>query len=46
MQSTLLMKRWVEVGVVGGGEVWGEWEERMKMVEIGVRREEKARERE
>ncbi|EGD91634.1 hypothetical protein H112_00740 [Trichophyton rubrum D6] len=46
VQSTLLMKRWVEVGVVGGGEVWGEWEERMKMVEIGVRREEKARERE
>ncbi|OAL73400.1 nuclear distribution protein RO10 [Trichophyton violaceum] len=46
VQSTLLMKRWVEVGVVGGGEVWGEWEERMRMVEIGVRREEKARERE
>ncbi|EFR01432.1 hypothetical protein MGYG_04439 [Nannizzia gypsea CBS 118893] len=46
VQSTLLMKRWVEVGVVGGGEVWGEWEERMKMVERGVRREEKARERE
>ncbi|DAA77218.1 TPA_exp: Uncharacterized protein A8136_6478 [Trichophyton benhamiae CBS 112371] len=45
VQSTLLMKRWVEVGVVGGGEVWGEWEERMKMVERGVRREEKARER-
>lgn len=46
VQSTLLMKRWVEVGIVGGGEVWGEWEERMKMVERGVRREEKARERE
>ncbi|KAM5442326.1 hypothetical protein MferCBS31731_002701 [Microsporum ferrugineum] len=46
IQSSLLMKRWIEVGVVGGGEVWGEWEERLKMVERGVRREERARERE
>ncbi|EEP78826.1 predicted protein [Uncinocarpus reesii 1704] len=37
-RSALLMKRWMEVGIVGGGEVWGEWEERVRMAEREVRR--------
>ncbi|PGH12296.1 hypothetical protein AJ79_04362 [Helicocarpus griseus UAMH5409] len=37
-RSALLAKRWVEVGVVGAGEVWGEWEGRVERVERGVRR--------
>ncbi|WEW55926.1 hypothetical protein PRK78_001361 [Emydomyces testavorans] len=37
-RSALLMKRWMEVGIVGGGEVWGEWEERTRRAEREVRR--------
>ncbi|KAK2748022.1 hypothetical protein FQN55_004571 [Onygenales sp. PD_40] len=37
-RSALVAKRWVEVGVVGGSEVWGEWEGRVEGVERGVRR--------
>ncbi|EAS31317.3 nuclear distribution protein RO10 [Coccidioides immitis RS] len=37
-RSALLMKRWLEVGIVGGGEVWGEWEEKVRMAERAVRR--------
>ncbi|KGM91596.1 uncharacterized protein PADG_12276 [Paracoccidioides brasiliensis Pb18] len=37
-RSALLAKRWVEVGVVGGSEVWGEWEGRVERVEKAVRR--------
>lgn len=37
-RSALLMKRWMEVSVVGGGEVWGEWEERVRAAEREVRR--------
>jgi hypothetical protein len=35
----------MEVGIVGAGEVWGEWEERVEDVEKGVRRREVLRER-
>lgn len=43
-RSALLMKRWMEVGIVGGGEVWGDWEERVREVERGVRQFEVSRE--
>ncbi|PGH05938.1 hypothetical protein AJ80_08250 [Polytolypa hystricis UAMH7299] len=45
-QSVVLLKRWVEVGVLAGSEVWGEWEERVAMVERAVRRFEGRVERE
>lgn len=37
-RSALLMKRWMEVGIVGGGEVWGDWEGRVERVERTVKR--------
>ncbi|EER40656.1 nuclear distribution protein RO10 [Histoplasma capsulatum H143] len=37
-RSALVAKRWVEVGVLGGGEVWAEWEGRIEKVERAVRR--------
>lgn len=39
-RSALVIKRWVEVGIVGGGELWAEWEGRVERVERGVRRAE------
>lgn len=45
-RSAVLIKRWMEVGVLGGGEVWSEWEERVEGVERGVRRAEREREEE
>jgi hypothetical protein len=44
-RSARLLERWLEVGVVGQGEVWAEWEERVRAVERGVRRIEVAREK-
>lgn len=44
--SAMLMQRWVEVGVVGTSEVWGEWEARLVEVERAVRRQEMRAERE
>ncbi|KAL1957732.1 hypothetical protein VTO42DRAFT_5575 [Malbranchea cinnamomea] len=44
-RSALLIKRWMEVGILGGGEVWAEWEARVEEVEKGVRRLEAAKER-
>jgi hypothetical protein len=46
IRSARLLERWLEVGVVGQGEVWAEWEERVRAVERGVRRMEVAREKE
>ncbi|PGH34861.1 hypothetical protein GX50_02311 [[Emmonsia] crescens] len=43
-RSALVAKRWVEVGVLGGSEVWAEWEGRIERVERGVRRLEGRRE--
>jgi hypothetical protein len=37
-RSARLVERWLEVGVVGQGEVWAEWEERTRAAERGVRR--------
>jgi hypothetical protein len=45
-RSAAVVERWVRVGVVGLGEVWAEWEERIKRVERDVARAERARERE
>jgi hypothetical protein len=45
-RSAAVVERWVRVGVVGLGEVWAEWEERIKRVERDVTRAERARERE
>ena len=42
-RSAVVVKRWMEVGVVGGGEVWGEWEGRVEGVERAVRRVEGVR---
>ncbi|KAI2077029.1 hypothetical protein LOZ37_002957 [Ophidiomyces ophidiicola] len=44
VRSALLMQRWIEVGIVGGGELWGEWEERVTRAERAVRRLERQRE--
>ncbi|OJD23794.1 hypothetical protein ACJ73_04854 [Blastomyces percursus] len=35
-RSALVAKRWVEVGILGGSEVWAEWEGRIERVERGV----------
>lgn len=43
--SARLLERWLDVGVVGQGEVWAEWEEKLRAVERGVRRIEVAREK-
>ena len=45
-RSARVMERWIELGVVGQGEVWAEWEERVKSVERRARRIEAARKRE
>ncbi|KAL3476837.1 hypothetical protein BJX99DRAFT_257960 [Aspergillus californicus] len=45
VRTARVLQRWYEVSVLGGGEVWGEWEGRVEGVEKGVRREEIARER-
>ncbi|KAI1922767.1 hypothetical protein LOZ58_001996 [Ophidiomyces ophidiicola] len=44
VRSALLMQRWIEVGIVGGGELWGEWEDRVTRAERAVRRLERQRE--
>lgn len=36
-RTALLMQRWLEVGVVGGSEVWSEWEERIEAAERKIR---------
>ncbi|KAI9374238.1 hypothetical protein BJX61DRAFT_540972 [Aspergillus egyptiacus] len=38
VRTARVLERWVEVSVLGGGEVWGEWEGRLEGVERGVRR--------
>lgn len=44
-RSAVLAERWMGVGIVGAGEVWGEWKGRIEGVEREVRRREAARER-
>lgn len=45
VRSARVLQRWYEVGLVGGGECWAEWEGKVEGVERGVRRAEVARER-
>ena len=43
LQSAAILKRWYEIGVLGSGECWTEWEERMLDMEKIVRRGESRR---
>ncbi|KAJ5775612.1 Nuclear distribution protein RO10 [Penicillium nucicola] len=45
VRSARVLQRWYEVGVVGNGECWAEWEGRLEDVEREVRRGEVFRER-
>lgn len=45
-RSAAVLERWYEVGVVGMGDCWSEWEERLVGSEIAIRREEARRARE
>jgi hypothetical protein len=43
VRSASALQRWYEVGLVGSGEVWAEWEGRIEGVEKGTRRMEVGR---
>lgn len=45
MRTARALQRWYDVGIVGEGECWAEWEGRLEDVEREVRREEVVRER-
>lgn len=45
-RTAAVLQRWYEVGVLGQGECWSEWEGRVMEVEKATRREEAARSRE
>jgi len=45
-RSVNIVERWVEVGVLGSGEVWGEWEGSLEKIEREIRRAEAVEERE
>ena len=42
VRTAKVLQRVYEVSLLGGGEVWGEWEGRIENVERGVRRGEVA----
>ncbi|KAJ5619304.1 hypothetical protein N7510_003288 [Penicillium lagena] len=44
VRTARVLQRWYEVGVVGSGECWAEWEGRLEEVEREVRRREVVRE--
>jgi hypothetical protein len=44
VRSASALQRWYEVGLIGSGEVWAEWEGRIEGVERGTRRIEVGRE--
>ena len=46
LRSAATLQRWYEIGVLGGGECWTEWEGRVTTVEKRVRREEALQARE
>ena len=46
LRSAAVLQRVYELGVLGGGECWTEWDGRMGDVEKGVRREEGNQDRE
>ncbi|KAJ5966374.1 Nuclear distribution protein RO10 [Penicillium waksmanii] len=45
VRTARVLQRWYEVGLVGSGEAWAEWEGRLEGVEREVRRREVFRER-
>lgn len=45
VRTARVLQRWYEVGLVGSGECWAEWEGRLEDVEREVRRGEGIRER-
>lgn len=45
MRTAKVLQRWYEIGLVGGGECWAEWEGRLEDVEREMKREEVVRER-
>lgn len=45
VRSARVLQRWYEVGLVGSGEAWAEWEGRLEDVEREVRRCEVVKER-
>ncbi|KAK1055971.1 hypothetical protein LTR74_015281 [Friedmanniomyces endolithicus] len=45
-KSARVVEQWLEVGMLGMSERWAEWEERLREVEIVVRRREGAKRRE
>ncbi|KAJ5785899.1 uncharacterized protein N7503_011111 [Penicillium pulvis] len=45
VRTAKVLQRWYEVGLVGSGECWAEWEARLEGVERGVRRREVVKER-
>ncbi|KAL2010259.1 hypothetical protein VTN00DRAFT_6066 [Thermoascus crustaceus] len=44
-RSAKVLQRWYEVGLLGSGECWAEWEARLEDVDREVKREEVAREK-
>jgi hypothetical protein len=46
LRTAAVMQRWYEIGILGQGECWSEWEGRLMEVEKTTRREESARARE
>lgn len=44
-RSAKVLQRWYEVGLLGSGECWAEWEARLEEVDREVKREEVAREK-
>lgn len=45
VRTARVLQRWYEVGLVGSGECWAEWEGRLEDVEREVRRREVIKER-
>ena len=43
VRSASVLQRWYEIGLVGSGEVWAEWEGRIEGVERETRRREVGR---
>lgn len=46
LRTAAIMEQWHAAGIIGMGERWAEWEERMRDMEILVRRMEAAKKRE
>ena len=39
-RTAAAIQRWYELGVVGAGECWTEWEDRVETVEMKIRQKE------